>query len=174
MTLIETDFDGLYLIKPQINLDSRGYFFRTFCKNEFNLILFNKEFVQFNHSHSNKSGTIRGLHFQKFPFEETKLIRCVSGSIFDVVVDLRKESKTYMKHYTIELNDQNNYSILVPSGFAHGFQTLKDNSSLIYHHTEYYNPEYETGLRYNDPKIGINWPLELTEISERDSKHTLL
>jgi dTDP-4-dehydrorhamnose 3,5-epimerase len=114
------------------------------------------------------------MHYQKYPHEETKLIRCVSGSIFDVVIDMRPRSKTYLEHFSIELNDNNNYSLLVPDGFAHGFQTLKDKTSLIYHHTEFYNPNYEAGVRFNDEKIGIKWPLEVTEISERDLIHPLL
>ncbi len=174
MIFERTPLEGLYLLKPNILRDQRGLFVRTFCKREFAKIGFNKEFVQFNHSFSSKKGTLRGMHFQLAPFTETKLIRCVEGRVWDVAVDLRKDSETYLKHFGLELSKENMFSILIPDGFAHGFQTLEDNSALIYHHTEYYTPKVDSGIRYNDPVLDIHWPLPVSSISEKDAKYSSL
>jgi dTDP-4-dehydrorhamnose 3,5-epimerase len=174
MIFEQTPLEGLYLLKPNILRDERGFFARTFCKREFAEFGFHKEFVQFNHSFNSKKGTLRGMHFQLAPFTETKLIRCVEGRVWDVAVDLRKDSKTYLKHFGIELSKENMFSILIPDGFAHGFQTLEDNSALIYHHTEYYTPNVDSGIRYNDPVLDIHWPLPVSNISEKDTNYTSL
>ena len=125
-----------------------------------------------NHSFNNLKGTIRGMHFQKEPHQEKKLVRCIKGSVFDVIIDLRKESETFLKYISIELSEKNKTMILIPENFAHGFQTLEDNTELLYHHTEFYNKEFEDGLLYNDPQLKITWPLPVTVISEKDKGYT--
>ncbi len=165
---------GLYTIELNVLKDDRGGFARTFCKKEFEQIGHSKEFVQLNQSWNTKKGTVRGMHFQKPPFKEIKLIRCVKGAVLDVVLDIRKDSPTFLQHIAIELSEDNKTMIYVPEGFAHGFQTLADNSELIYHHTEYYVPDSEGGLRFDDPELNIKWQLPVTVISERDKNHPLI
>ncbi|MEO8665694.1 MAG: dTDP-4-dehydrorhamnose 3,5-epimerase [Ignavibacteria bacterium] len=174
MKFIETKIRGLYVIELNVLRDDRGMFARTYCKKQFKPIGFDKEFVQMNFSFNNDKGTLRGMHFQEAPFEETKLIRCVSGKVFDVAVDLRKDSDTYLQWFGTELSHDNMKMILIPGGFAHGFLTLEDNSELIYHHTEYYNPDAERGLRYNDETINIQWPAEVKKISDKDKNYPLI
>jgi len=174
MKFVETELQDLYIVEFKLFKDDRGFFARTFCKEEFAKINFNKEFVQFNHSYNRSKGTIRGMHYQTPPFEETKLIRCVKGSVYDVVVDFRKNSPTYLKSISIELSELNMACILIPEGFAHGFQTLEDDTSLIYHHTNFYNPNSEGGIRYDDPKLNIKWPLKPMNISLKDLSYSLL
>lgn len=174
MTFIQTPLKGAYLIELKPFFDDRGMFARTFCKNEFKLIDHEKEFVQFNHSVTNLKGTIRGMHYQMPPYSEIKLIRCVRGKVHDVIVDIREGSPTFLEHFSVELSEENGLSLYIPAGFAHGFQTLEDNSQLIYHHTSFYQPGYEGGIKYSDPSVGINWPLPLTRISEKDSNYEFL
>lgn len=168
MTIEETPFKNLLLIKPNLLKDERGFFTRIFCKKIFSKFGFTDDFVQFNQSFNSLKGTIRGIHFQIPPFAEAKLVRCVNGSVFDIAVDLRKDSPTYLKYYGIELNDKNLFCLLIPEGFAHGFQTLEDNSIMLYHHTNFYTPSAESGIRYDDPKLNIQWPEQVTNISNRD------
>jgi dTDP-4-dehydrorhamnose 3,5-epimerase len=174
MKFVETNLQGLYIIQLKLLKDERGFFARTFCKEEFSKIGFKKEFVQFNHSYNRFKGTIRGMHYQNPPFGETKLIRCVKGSVFDVIVDFRKNSPTYLKSFGIELTELNMACVLIPEGFAHGFQTLEDDTSLIYHHTNFYNPDSEGGIRYDDPKLNIQWPLNPINVSPKDITYQLL
>jgi dTDP-4-dehydrorhamnose 3,5-epimerase len=171
MKFIDTPLSGLYVIQHKKIDDDRGFFARTYCKNQFRSISFEKEFVQFNHSFNSKRGTVRGMHFQSPPFAETKLIRCIQGSVLDVVVDLRIKSPTFLKYFEVELDSRDFKSVLIPEGFAHGFQTLEDNSALIYHHTEFYIPGADSGLRHDDPKLGIKWPLPIAKISEKDQSY---
>lgn len=174
MEFIHTDIAGLYIITPAKTADERGVFARTYCKTEFNEIGFNKTFVQFNHSINPEKGTLRGMHFQQPPFAETKLIRCVQGAVYDVALDLRKDSLTFGKWFAAELSEENMYSILIPEGFAHGFQTLRDHSALIYHHTEFYTRGADSGIRYDDPAFYIEWKLPVTRISDKDKNYALL
>jgi len=167
----KTKFEKLWLIKPKPFLDNRGAFFRVFCKDDFKTIGFEKDFVQFNHSINNKKGTLRGLHFQKAPFMETKLVRCIRGKILDVVVDIRKNSPTFLKYFSVELSKENMDMLLIPEGFAHGFQTLEDNTEILYHHTNFYNITYESGLLYNDKSLNIQWRLPVINLSERDKTY---
>ena len=153
MRFIKTPLHGLYVIGHKKLTDERGLFARTFCKQEFSQIGFTKELVQFNHSFNIKKGTIRGMHYQRHPFPESKLIRCVQGRVFDVAIDIRKNSPTFLGHFGIELSEENMFSIFIPEGFAHGFQTLEPNTSLIYHHSEYYTPQADAGIRYDDPVL---------------------
>jgi dTDP-4-dehydrorhamnose 3,5-epimerase len=174
MNFIKTPIDGLWVIQHAGIEDIRGVFARTFCKSDFAKIGFNIEFVQFNYSFNNRKGTVRGVHYQSPPYAESKLIRCVQGSVYDVAVDIRQDSPTFLKHFGVELSAANLCSILIPEGFAHGFQTLEDSSSLIYHHTAYYNPAMEAGLRYNDVRLNIGWPLPCLNLSEKDLSYPLI
>jgi len=174
MEFIESPIKDLYIIKLKSSNDERGFFARTFCKKQFSNIGFNKEFVQFNHSFNKLKGTIRGMHYQKPPFSETKLIRCIQGSIYDVAIDLRKGSSTYLKSFGIELSSDNMICILIPEGFAHGFQTLVDDTALIYHHTNYYTPNTEGGVKFDDKILNIKWPLPPYNISSKDSSYSYI
>jgi dTDP-4-dehydrorhamnose 3,5-epimerase len=174
MIFSETILKGSFLIDLHIFEDERGWFGRTFCKNEFEKIGHVKEWVQLNHSFTKQKGTIRGMHFQLTPFSEIKMVRCIAGAVYDVMVDLRKDSSTFLKSFGAELSANNKKMIYIPEGFAHGFQTLSDDSELIYHHTEFYKPSVESGLKYDDPKLNIDWPLAVTNISDRDKQHDFL
>lgn len=174
MKFTETKLKGLYVIEPEILSDERGRFARTYCKKEFAKINFEKEFVQMNFSVNYKKGTLRGMHYQLPPYEETKLIRCISGKVFDVAIDLRKNSGTYLQWFGTELSKDNSKMILIPEGFAHGFLTLEDNSELIYHHTEYYNPSAERGIRYDDKSVNIKFPGEVLIVSEKDKSYPII
>jgi dTDP-4-dehydrorhamnose 3,5-epimerase len=174
MTFIETSLPGSYLVELNPIGDDRGWFARTFCKNEFKKIGHDKEWVQMNHSFTSASGTVRGMHFQKSPHQEIKMVRCISGAIFDVIVDIRKDSPHFLKWFGAELSAANKKMIYIPEGFAHGFQTLTENCELIYHHTAFYEPLAEGGLNLIDPKINIKWPKEITVISKRDQSHELI
>ena len=168
MKIDSTILPGAYLITPDIRGDERGEFFRVFCKRELSVIGHSAEFVQFNHSVNRVKGLVRGMHFQKAPHREIKLVRCVRGAVYDVIVDMRSDSPTYLKWMGVELSASNRSVIYIPEGFAHGFQTLEENSELLYHHTAYYEPEFEQGVNYLDPTIHIDWPLAVTMVSERD------
>ncbi len=174
MILHSTPLSGAFIIDLEPFQDDRGLFARTFCQREFEAIPHTKPFVQFNHSHTNDIGTLRGMHYQNPPHAEIKLIRCIKGKVYDVIIDIRKESPTYLQHIGVELSAENMRMIYVPEGFAHGFQTLEEHSELIYHHTAYYEPTSEGGIRFDDPLIGISWPMEPTVMSEKDQKYPYL
>ena len=174
MDFVRTALDGLYIIKPKIFEDERGLFTRTYCKKEFQDVGLNTDFVQFNHSFNKKRGTVRGMHYQMPPYSEIKLIRCIQGSVIDVAVDIRRDSPTFLKSVALELSAENMLSILIPAGFAHGFQTLEDSTSLIYHHTEFFQGDADAGLRPDDPKLSINWPLPFVNISDKDKTQKLI
>lgn len=169
-----TSFKGLYLIEAEPIQDSRGQFGRIFCNQELSRTLDEKVIAQMNLSLTISKGAIRGMHYQKPPHTETKIIKCIKGKVFDVAIDLRKDSPTFLKWFGVDLTADNNLSIIIPDGFAHGFQTLEDNCELLYVHTSSYNPSAEGGIRYNDPRIDIAWPLKLSEISQRDKDHPLI
>ena len=174
MEFTATHIEGVYIIGLKKLEDERGLFARTFCKNEFKQIGFDKEFVQFNHSFNKYKGTIRGMHFQQPAYSETKLIRCIQGAVYDVAVDLRTGSATFLQYFGIELSAQNMKSILIPEGFAHGFQTLEDDTALIYHHTQYYTPGADAGVRFDDPALHIDWKLPATMVSEKDKSYKMI
>lgn len=171
MIFTQTKLTGAYIIEIKQIKDERGFFGRSWCKKEMIDHGLNGNVVQSNTSLSNKKGTIRGMHYQKHPYEETKLIRCTRGAVYDVIVDLRKDSPTYLDWFGIELTEDNYKMLYVPEKFAHGFVTLKDNSEVTYLVTEFYTPGSEVGLRYNDPKLNIQWPTEVLVVSEKDQKH---
>lgn len=174
MVFHKTALRDVYTIDLNIFSDDRGIFARTFCKREFAQIGHTEEFVQFNHSRTLQRGTLRGLHFQRSPYAEIKLIRCIRGSVFDVVVDLRQESPTFLQHIGVELSEQNMRMIYIPEGCAHGFQTLEADSELIYHHTAFYTPAAEGGIRYDDPQLAIQWPLTPTLMSDKDKMYPFI
>lgn len=174
MIFSQTKLLGSYLIDLKPFSDERGWFARYYCENEFSEIGHTKEWVQMNHSVSYKKGTLRGMHFQVQPFSEIKMVRCIAGIVFDVIVDLRKGSSTFLQWFGAELSAENKTMIYIPEGFAHGFQCLSENCELLYHHTAIYNLEAEAGIKYNDPKINIEWPLPVTVISDRDNSHPFL
>ena len=174
MKFSPTPLQGSYVITLTPISDERGWFARTYCKNEFKEIGHDAEWVQMNHSYTAKKGTLRGMHYQVPPFREIKLVRCISGKVFDVIIDIRKNSPTFLKWYGVELTALEKNMLYIPAGFAHGFQTLTDDCELIYHHSEFYTPGAEGGIQYNEPKVNIRWPLEVTSTSERDENHPVL
>lgn len=174
MTFSPTTLEGSFLVDLQTFTDERGWFARYYCKDEFGQIGHQKEWVQMNHSFSTQKGTIRGMHFQPAPHKEIKLVRCIAGAVFDVIVDVRKNSPTFLQWFGTELSALNKRALYIPEGFAHGFQCLEDHCELLYHHSEFYKPGAEGGIRYDDAAVAINWPLPVTVISERDKNHPLL
>lgn len=171
---IETPIDGLYIIEPTIFKDNRGYFLETYNKKDFKEIGINYDFIQDNQSKSTK-GVLRGLHYQK-KYSQTKLVRVIKGEVYDVAVDLREDSKTFGKYYGVFLSEKNKLQFLIPKNFAHGFLVISDEAEFCYKCDEFYNPEYETGIAYNDRKINIKWPFEKIGgieniiLSEKDKK----
>ena len=174
MKFEKTKIEGLYIIEPELKIDERGYFFRNFCKNELAAIGINYEIVQINHSLTKHRGTIRGMHFQNLPKSENKIVQCIRGAIYDVAVDLRPNSSTYGKWEAVELNENNKKKFLAPKGFAHGFQSLADNSEIQYFVSEFYSPECESGVRWNDPFFNIKWPIKNPFLSEKDKNWPLV
>lgn len=171
----ETKIKGLYVIEIEKLNDERGYFARTWCKKEFESLNLDSSLAQCNLSYNYKKGTVRGLHYQIQPYEEIKLVRCVKGRIFDVAVDLRKESETYMQWFGIELSDENGKSLYIPKGVAHGYQTLEDDSIVLYQVSEYYTPNAESGILWSDELLKIEWPIkDNIIISDKDNKHSAI
>jgi len=169
-----TSLSGVYVVASENHDDSRGRFARLFCAKALAPIIGDRSIVQINHSQTTKSGTVRGLHYQKKPYSEMKLIRCLKGAVWDVAVDLRKGSATFLKWYAQELTPENNLMMVAPEGVAHGFQTLKPDTELLYLHTEYYQPIHEAGVRYDDALINISWPLNVEDVSDRDLSFSLI
>jgi len=174
LTITETPLKGLYIIETNAFIDHRGAFARWFCEEELAEILGKRHIKNVNFSRTVKKGSIRGMHFQKPPHAEMKLVRCIRGRILDVVVDIRTGSPTFLQHYAVELSAENMKMFAVPEGFAHGFQSLEDESEIMYLVTEFYSPESEAGLRFSDSTLKIEWPLAVTDISEKDGKHPLV
>ena len=169
MKINKTFIEDLLIIEPQLFKDDRGFFYESYNKNNLDKVI-NVVFVQDNESKSNK-GVVRGLHFQLPPFEQAKLVRCVSGKILDVVVDLRKKSKTYGQVFSIELSSKNNIQLFIPKGFAHGFQTLSEKAIVNYKVDEYYNPDSDSGIIWNDKDLSIKWNFDLKPVlSNKDLK----
>lgn len=174
MIFAETPLQGSYVIELKPFEDKRGWFVRYYCKDEFQEIGHTKEWVQMNHSATHKKGSLRGMHYQLQPYREIKMVRCITGAVYDVIVDLRKDSATFLQWFGVELSAENKRMLYIPEGFAHGFQCLSDCTQLLYHHTEFYTPSAEAGLHYNDPSLNIRWPLAVTIISVRDQQHPFL
>jgi dTDP-4-dehydrorhamnose 3,5-epimerase len=167
----ELSLKGAFIIEVDKIKDERGFFGRLWCENEFKIHQMKTNIVQSNVSLSKKKGTLRGLHFQKGGYAETKFVRCTRGSVYDVIVDLRPDSPTFKQWFGVELTADNYKMIYVPENFAHGFLTLEDNSEVYYLVTQFYNKEHEGGLRYDDPALNIEWPLEIQEVSDKDKNH---
>jgi dTDP-4-dehydrorhamnose 3,5-epimerase len=174
MRFIVTKLEGAYIVEPEPHKDSRGLFARTFCAREFRDHGLVEVFVQCNTSWNAQKGTVRGLHYQLPPSCEAKLVRCTAGSLWDVIIDLRPGSPTYLQQFGLELSARNRLALYIPELFAHGFQTLEDATEVFYQMSEFYVPEMANGLRYDDPKLGIRWPLPTTSISEKDQSWMLL
>jgi dTDP-4-dehydrorhamnose 3,5-epimerase len=174
MRFSATKLDGACIIEPELHKDSRGLFARTYCAREFREQGLADAFVQCNTSWNARKGTVRGLHYQLPPSSEVKLVRCTTGALWDVIVDLRRNSPTYLQHVAVELTASNRLALYIPGMFAHGFQTLEEGTEVFYQMSEFYASSLATGLRYDDPKLAINWPLAVTSISDRDQTWTLL
>ncbi len=174
MTFSATPLAGSFVIGLTPFSDDRGWFARTYCKNEFEQIGHTAEWVQLNHSFTAAKGSVRGMHFQYPPHTEIKMVRCIAGAVFDVIIDVRAGSPTFLQWFGTELSAQNKRMLYIPQGFAHGFQTLTGNTELIYHHSSFYTPGAEGAVRFDDKRIGIHWPLTVTDISQRDKQHPYL
>jgi len=174
LIFIQTKLSGVYIVEPERREDDRGFFARTFCVREFKERGLATEFVQCSISVSRARGTLRGLHYQLPPVAEAKLVRCTSGGIFEVVVDLRPGSPTHLQHVGVELNAQNRRALFIPESCANGLQTLADETEVFYQISRYYSPEKSAGLRFDDPKLGIAWPLTVGTISDKDRNWPLL
>ncbi len=172
MIFTETKLKGAFIVDVEPREDDRGFFARSWCEDEFREHGLNSRIVQCNISFNKKRGTLRGMHYQAAPYAEAKLVRCTMGAIYDVIIDLRDDSPTFKQWVSVELTAENRRALYVPENFAHGFQTLKDNSEVFYQMTEFYHPEYAHGVRWNDLTFGIKWPLfDLVIISEKDQKY---
>ncbi|OGI11743.1 MAG: dTDP-4-dehydrorhamnose 3,5-epimerase [Candidatus Margulisbacteria bacterium GWF2_35_9] len=174
MRIISTKIDGVFVIENDPIIDSRGAFTRLFCEKEFSSILGNRHIVQINHSITRGIGSIRGLHYQCPPFAEMKIICCLKGRVWDLALDLRQGSPTFLQWHAEELTPENAKVIVIPEGFAHGFQVMNENSELFYLHTSFYEKSVEKAVKYNDPTVSIQWPLAVTDISERDKNHPVI
>lgn len=169
MIFTETKLKGAYIIDLERREDNRGFFARTWCQQEFEAQGLVAGIVQANTSYNKLKGTLRGMHYQNAPFAETKLVRAVRGAIYDVIIDLRPDSATYMGWIGVELTADNRRSLFVPEGFAHGFQTLEDDTDVTYQVSAFYTPGAEGGARYNDPAFNIEWPLAVSVLSDKDA-----
>jgi len=174
MIFTETKLKGAYIIDIDRKEDERGFFARAFCQKECEAHGLKTTIAQANVAFNHKKGTLRGMHFQYPPAAETKLVRCTRGAILDIIVDLRPESATYLQHIAVELNEANQRALYVPERFAHGYQVLRDGTETSYQVGEFYTPSAEGGLLYNDPRLGLVWPLPVTVISEKDQRFGLL
>jgi dTDP-4-dehydrorhamnose 3,5-epimerase len=173
MIFTETPLAGAYLIDLEKKGDDRGFFARAFCEQEFGKHDLSTRFVQVNNSLSAKRGTLRGMHYQLSPKAETKLVRCIKGGLYDVILDLRKDSSTFGKSFGAEITAENRRMMYVPKGFAHGFITLEDATEAFYFVDEFYAPQQERGVRWNDPKFKISWPFEPAVLSDKDRDQKL-
>lgn len=171
MRIEKLPLSGAALIETEPIADHRGVFARFFCEKELSELIGDRHFVNVNFSRTLKKGAIRGLHFQRPPQAEMKFVRCIRGAVYDVIVDIRRDSPTFLKWFGIELSADNMKMLCVPEGFAHGFQVLEESSEMLYLHSEFYSKEHEGALNYSDPVLAILWPLEITDISERDRNH---
>jgi dTDP-4-dehydrorhamnose 3,5-epimerase len=168
MKFVQTELQDAYIIEPERMEDERGFFARIWCQHEFENYGLAASLVQCSISFNRTKGTLRGMHFQEYPHEETKIVRATMGSVYDVIVDLRPTSKTYLKHIGIELTAENRSMLYIPKGFGHGFITLKDNTEIVYQMSEFFAPKSGRGIRWNDPALNIQWPEHVCVISDRD------
>lgn len=174
MNLLPSRIAGLAVVETTARADHRGAFMRLFCQQELAPVLGARQIVQINHSRTSQVGAVRGLHFQYPPHAEMKLVRCLRGRVWDVAVDLRAGSPTFLQWHAEELSAGNARMMVIPEGCAHGFQVLEADSELLYLHTAFYTPDVEGAVRYDDPRLDIHWPKSITDLSERDRSHPLL
>jgi len=174
MKLTKMRLEGAYIIDIEKIEDNRGFFARMWDKDVFTELNLDSDIIQGNISYNKKKGTIRGFHFQHEPYQEGKIVRCTKGKVYEVILDIRKESETYLEWESIELDQENHRSLFVPKGFALGFQTLEEDTEINYLMTEKYEPKYSDGIRWNDPKLNITWPIQPINISEKDRSWKLL
>jgi dTDP-4-dehydrorhamnose 3,5-epimerase len=170
MIFKETKLKGAFIIDPERLEDERGFFARTWCQQEFEAHGLNAHFVQCNISFNCRKGTLRGMHYQVEPHAEAKLVRCTMGAIYDVILDLRPNSLSFMQWFAVELNAENHRAVYVPEHFAHGFQTLTDNAEVFYQMSEFFHPECSRAVRWDDPALAIVWPADSRTISEKDRR----
>ncbi len=171
MIFEELKLKGAYFIKPEKREDDRGFFARVFCSEEFSAHELKQGLIQSNVSYNKKKGTLRGMHYQIDPHAEVKIVRCTAGAIIDVIIDMRPESATFRQWTSVRLSAENRCLLYVPEGFAHGYQTLADDTEVFYQTTAPYCAEAERGVRWNDPAFGIDWPLPIAAISLKDKNH---
>jgi dTDP-4-dehydrorhamnose 3,5-epimerase len=171
MLFTQTDLEGAYILELERLEDERGFFARTWCQQEFSDWGLDANLLQCSISFNKKKGTLRGMHLQLPPSAETKLVRCTQGAIYDVIIDLRSNSRTYMQWTAVELTAENRKALYIPKGFAHGFQTLEDNTEIFYQMSEFYNSDFARGFRWNDPNFDIHWPEAVTMMSGRDQEY---
>ena len=171
MKIVALDLPGAAVVELEPNVDDRGFFARTWCSREFEEAGLPSTIVQSNLSYTRMRGTMRGLHYQRPPSREGKLVRCIRGAIVDVILDVRPDSPSFLEHAAIELSAANRLGLYIPPGFAHGFQTLEDDTEVWYEMTDYYQPGVTAGLRWNDPAFAIDWPMEPTHMNERDASY---
>lgn len=174
MNFIKTKLDGVYIVEPKVFGDSRGFFMESWSKGAFEAAGLFYEFVQDNHSFSTVKGTLRGIHFQRGDKAQAKLVRCVCGAVLDVAVDLRPASTTYKQWVAVKLSAENKRQLLIPRGFGHGFMTLTDEVEFLYKADNFYAPEADSGIRWNDPEIGVDWGIENPILSDKDTKNPFL
>lgn len=174
MKIFATAIDGVSVIETTPFIDQRGGFYRFFCERDLDAVIGSRHIKQINFSRTLAVGAVRGLHFQYPPHAEMKLVRCLKGRAWDVIVDLRAGSPTFLKWHAEELSPENSRMMVIPEGCAHGFQVLDSDTELLYLHTEFYNPQAEGGVVFNDPTISINWPLQVTEVTDRDLSHPMI
>ncbi|MDP3791624.1 MAG: dTDP-4-dehydrorhamnose 3,5-epimerase [Candidatus Omnitrophota bacterium] len=170
MIFKETKLKGAYVIELEKAQDERGFFAYSYCQKEFQEHGIDLNIVQCNVSYNKARGTLRGMHYQSTPFEQAKLVSCIKGRIYDVIIDLREDSCTYRKSYALELGGEDYRMLYIPKGFAHGYQTLEDDSVVFYQMSEFYHPECAKGVRWDDPLFSIKWPLDVKVISKKDKK----
>ena len=173
MIIGETPIFGACVVKLEPHADERGFFARTWCRDEFRRAGIDTEMVQASVSHNRRAGTLRGMHFTWPPSREGKLARCERGRVFDVILDLRPDSPSFLAHFSVELDDDRRMALYIPPGVAHGFQTLVDTCDVLYMMTDFYRPDLAAGVRYDDPKFGITWPRAVSTIAERDRTYPL-
>ena len=174
MRILSTELSGLKLVELERMVDERGYFARTFCSEEFVAHGLETNFVQESVAFNGSAGTVRGMHYQRSPGDEIKLIRCTRGAVHDIVVDIRVQSPTYLRSFSMRLDAEGGTALYVPKGFAHGYQSIEDNTEMLYAISSPHRPELATGLRWDDPALGIAWPLAVAGISARDQGWPLL
>lgn len=174
MKITKTKLDGVVIIEPDVFGDNRGFFMESWNKEKMEEVGLFYNFVQDNHSKSTVKGTLRGIHFQKGDKAQAKLVRCVKGAVLDIAVDLRKNSPTFKQWVGVELSAENKKQLLIPRGFGHGFVTLTDDVEFLYKADNYYSPEADAGIRWNDPDIGVEWDIENPILSEKDKKNPFL